>query len=208
MPRAAVLNPAYRPGEALPALVEALLENGFAPIVVVDDGSGPEYGAIFARLSVTPDIHILRHAVNLGKGAALKSGMNFILVGYPETPGAITVDADGQHHPADVAAVARVFAAHPESLVLGSRAFAGPVPLRSRLGISITQTVMRFVAGQRLSDTQTGLRAVPRRLMERMLSVPAAGYEFELEMLIAAKHLGFDVIEQPIRTIYEAGNPT
>jgi putative flippase GtrA len=44
--------------------------------------------------------------------------------------------------------------------------------------------------------------------MERMLSVPAAGYEFELEMLIAAKHLGFPVIEQPIRTIYEPGNPT
>jgi putative flippase GtrA len=67
---------------------------------------------------------------------------------------------------------------------------------------------MRVVAGQRLSDTQTGLRAVPRRLVERMLSVSASGYEFELEMLIAAKHLGYAVVEQPIRTIYEAGNPT
>ena len=208
MPRAAVLIPAYRPGDALVGLTQALRERGFAPVVVVDDGSGPEYAGIFARLSAIRDVRILRHAVNLGKGAALKSGMNFILVEYPETPGVITVDADGQHHPADVAEVARIFDAHPESLVLGSRAFAGPVPLRSRLGNSITQLVMRFVAGQRLSDTQTGLRAVPRRLMERMLSVPAAGYEFELEMLIAAKHLAFHVIEQPIRTIYEPGNPT
>jgi glycosyltransferase involved in cell wall biosynthesis len=208
MPRAAVLIPAYRPGEALAGLVEALRERGLAPVVVVDDGSGPAHHEIFGRLSVMQDVRVLRHAVNLGKGAALKSGMNFILVEYPAAPGVVTVDADGQHDPADVAEVARVFDAHPEALVLGSRAFAGDVPLRSRLGNSITQTVMRFVAGQRLSDTQTGLRAVPRRLMERMLSVPATGFEFELEMLIAAKHLGFQVVEQPIRTIYEAGNPT
>ncbi|HEU5023186.1 MAG TPA: glycosyltransferase [Bryobacteraceae bacterium] len=208
MPCAAALIPAYRPGEALAELVEALRERGFAPVVVVDDGSGVACAGIFSRLSAMPDVRVLRHAVNLGKGAALKTGMNFILVECPSAPGVVTVDADGQHDPADVAEVARVFEAHPESLVLGSRAFAGDVPLRSRIGNSITHTVMRFVAGQRLSDTQTGLRAVPRRLMERMLSVPAAGYEFELEMLIAAKHLGFHVIEQPIRTIYEAGNPT
>jgi glycosyltransferase involved in cell wall biosynthesis len=208
MPRAAALIPAYRPGDALPGLAEALRDSGFAPIVVVDDGSGPESAGVFARLSAIEGVRILRHAVNLGKGAALKTGMNFILVGYPAAPGVITVDADGQHDPADVAEVARVFDEHPESLVLGSRAFAGAVPLRSRLGNSITQTVMRFIAGQRLSDTQTGLRAIPRRLMVRMLSVPATGYEFELEMLIAAKHLGFAVIEQPIRTIYEVGNPT
>src|SRR6185312_15392244 len=208
MPRAAALIPAYRPGEALAGLVAALLKRGFAPVVAVDDGSGSEYAAIFAQLSAMQGVRVLRHAVNLGKGAALKTGMNFILVEYPEAAGAIMVDADGQHDPADVAEVARVFDEHPDSLVLGSRTFAGSVPLRSRLGNSITQTVMRFIAGQRLSDTQTGLRAVPRRLMERMLSVPAAGYEFELEMLIAAKHLGFQVIEEPIRTIYEAGNPT
>ncbi|HVW07700.1 MAG TPA: glycosyltransferase [Bryobacteraceae bacterium] len=208
MPRAAALIPAYRPGAALVELVRALTDRGFAPVVVVDDGSGPGYIEIFTQLAAMEGVRVLRHAVNLGKGAALKTGMNFILVEYPGAPGAITVDADGQHDPADVAGVAQVFDAHRESLVLGARAFAGKVPFRSRLGNSITQTVMRFVAGQRLSDTQTGLRAVPRRLMERMLSVPASGYEFELEMLIAAKHLGFHVIEQPIRTIYEPGNPT
>lgn len=208
MPRAAALIPAYRPGVALVRLAEALSDRGFAPVVVVDDGSGPAFSEIFARISMVEGVRVLRHAVNLGKGAALKTGMNFILVEYPETPGVVTVDADGQHDPEDVAEVAHVFDAHPESLVLGSRTFAGQVPLRSRLGNSITQTVMRFVAGQRLSDTQTGLRAVPRRLMERMLSVSASGYEFELEMLIAAKHLGFQVIEQPIRTIYEPGNPS
>jgi glycosyltransferase involved in cell wall biosynthesis len=208
MQRAAVLIPAYRPGAALIDLVHSLRERGFSPIVAVDDGSGSACSEIFSRLSAMEDVRVLRHAVNLGKGAALKTGMNFILVKYPDAPGVITVDADGQHDPADVSEVARRFEERPESLVLGSRAFAGDVPLRSRIGNSITQMVMRLVAGQRLSDTQTGLRAVPRRLMERMLRVPATGYEFELEMLIAAKHLGFHLIEQPIQTIYEPENPT
>jgi putative flippase GtrA len=146
--------------------------------------------------------------VNLGKGAALKTGMNYALVEHPGLTGIVTADADGQHDPADIRRVGARFAENPASLVLGARGFAGEVPLRSRLGNSITRTMMRLVVGQRLSDTQTGLRAIPRELVERMLSVPASGYEFELEMLMAAKHLGVRVIEEPVRTIYEAGNPT
>ena len=59
--------------------------------------------------------------------------------------------------------------------------------------------------GHRLSDTQTGLRAIPRGLMERMLRVSASGYEFELEMLIAARHLDVEVIEEPIETFTGRG---
>jgi glycosyltransferase involved in cell wall biosynthesis len=204
----AILIPAYQPGPALVEITRSLADEGFTAIVVVDDGSGAECAWIFDQISHFPGVRVLRHAVNLGKGAALKTGINCLLVDYPGLAGIVTVDADGQHDPADVARVARRFAATPEALVLGARAFAGHVPLRSRLGNSITQTAMRVVVGQRLSDTQTGLRAIPRGLAERMLSVAASGYEFELEMLIAAKHLGFEVTEQPIQTIYEAGNPT
>jgi putative flippase GtrA len=130
------------------------------------------------------------------------------MVEYPGVAGIVTADADGQHDPSDVCRVARRFKVKPESLVLGARAFAGPVPLRSRLGNSTTRTVMRLVAGQRMSDTQSGLRAIPRALAERLLRVPASGYEFELEMLIAAKHLGVPLLEEPIRTIYAPGNTT
>jgi glycosyltransferase involved in cell wall biosynthesis len=204
----AILIPAYRPGPVLIDIVRSLAAFGFAAIVVVDDGSGPDFAWIFEQLADFKGAGVLHHAVNLGKGAALKTGMNCLLVDYPGVAGIVTVDADGQHDPADVVRVARLFAERPGALVLGAREFAGHVPLRSRLGNSITHTAMRVVAGQSLSDTQTGLRAIPRGLVERMLSVPASGYEFELEMLIAAKHLGFEVVEQPIRTIYEAGNPT
>jgi glycosyltransferase involved in cell wall biosynthesis len=204
----AALIPAYQPGPVLIDMVEALAASGFTAIVLIDDGSGPAYRWIFDQLTPLENIRVIRHAVNLGKGAALKTGINYVLVEYPEVTGIVTADADGQHDPADVSTVALRFAENPAALVLGTREFAGKIPLRSRLGNSITRSTMRLVVGQRVSDTQTGLRAVPRGLLERMLSVPASGYEFELEMLIAAKHLGVRVIEQPIRTIYEPGNPT
>lgn len=197
-----VLIPAYQPGIELVELVRALPE---FVVIVVDDGSGPDYAHIFEKLD---GVRIVRHAVNLGKGAALKTGMNYALVEFPELAGIVTADADGQHAPDDVRRVARRFEEHPEALVLGARTFAGYVPLRDRLGNSITRSVMRIAVGHRLSDTQTGLRAIPRGLMERMLRVSASGYEFELEMLIAAKHLGVEVLEEPIQTIYGEGNRT
>ena len=208
MTGAAVLIPAYRPAAALPELVAELVNRGITVIVVVDDGSEPQYRAIFETLAEISQVEVLRHAVNLGKGAALKTGMNWLLTKFPQLPGVVTADADGQHHPDDILAVAQRFAAEPNKLVLGARSFAGTIPLRSRFGNELTRRVMRLVLGNRLTDTQTGLRAVPRALMLRLLRIPAAGYEFELEMLIAAKHLGVSVTEQPVRTIYQPGNPT
>lgn len=204
----AVLIPAYRPNHSVVDVVRGLAGRGIATIVVVDDGSGPEYQPVFDELATIDSVRVQRHAVNLGKGAALKTGMNYILAEFPDLAGVVTADADGQHHPDDIVAVCERFAASPDSLVLGARGFAGEIPLRSRFGNGLTRRVMYLVLGQKLTDTQTGLRAIPRRLIVRLLKVPASGYDFELEMLVAAKHQAIPIVEQPIRTIYEPGNPT
>jgi glycosyltransferase involved in cell wall biosynthesis len=200
--------PAYQPGRALVDMVQELAGAGMAAIVVVDDGSGPQYRCFFDEVLRFESVRVLRHAINLGKGAALKTGFNYALVEYPCLSGVVTADADGQHDPDDIRSVAKRFARSPEALVLGTRTFTGRIPWRSRLGNSVTRQVMRFTVGHRLTDTQTGLRAIPRGLLERLLQVTASGYEFELEMLIACKHLGVPVVEQPIKTIYGEGNPT
>ncbi len=204
----AVVIPAYRPNRTVVEVAQALLGRGIASIVVIDDGSGPDFRPIFDELLLLDSVRVLRHAVNLGKGAALKTAMNNVLAADDELIGVVTADADGQHHPDDIVAVCTRFAAEPEALVLGARTFVGQIPLRSRIGNSMTRHVMRLVLGQKLTDTQTGLRGIPRSLIMRLLKVPAAGYDFELEMLVAAKHQGIAVVEQPIRTIYEPGNPT
>jgi glycosyltransferase involved in cell wall biosynthesis len=203
--RLAVVIPAYRPSAGLIDLLGALAGSGL-PIVIVDDGSGPEFAATFAAAAAFPNVQLLRHAVNLGKGAALKTAFNHLLCTVPDLAGVVTADADGQHHPEDIQAVAAALAKNPEALVLGARAFGGAVPLRSRFGNVLTRGIMHALLGRKLRDTQTGLRGIPAALLPRLLRLESTGYEFELEMLIAAHQLSMPVIERPIRTIYEPGN--
>ena len=97
------LIPAYKPEEAMLPFLQALREH-FGVIVVVNDGSGDAYDALFNRareLGAT----VLDHAVNLGKGRALKTGLNHILHTYPDCGGVITADCDGQHAVEDILAV-------------------------------------------------------------------------------------------------------
>lgn len=197
-----ILIPAFEPDHKLVSLVAWLAASSVAAVIVVDDGSGPEYAQYFDAVKKLPKVHLLRHAVNLGKGAALKSGINYALCEFPNCLGVVTADADGQHHPEDVLKVAARLCAQPRTLVLGVRDFGSTVPLRSRLGNQLTKGIMYLVTGQRIGDTQTGLRGIPRSLMPRLLKIPASGYQFELEMLIACKHTSRNIVEERIRTIY------
>jgi putative flippase GtrA len=206
--RLAILIPAYRPSDSLLDVVRALAQKSLPHIVVVDDGSGPEFRDLFTRVAELPGVELLRHATNLGKGAALKTGLNHLLCRYPGLIGVVTADADGQHHPDDIQRVAESLVAHPESLVLGCRTFRGEVPLRSRIGNVATSAIMHALMGRKMSDTQTGLRGIPEAFAPRILRLEANGYEFELEMLLAAHRWGIPLVEEPIRTIYQPGNPS
>jgi putative flippase GtrA len=200
-----VLIPAYKPGPALLDLVRALTASGM-PVVVVDDGSGPDFASLFAAIEQVAGTELLRHVVNLGKGAALKTGLNHIACRHPEHVGVVTADADGQHKVGDVLAVAASLAAYPRHLILGVRQFEGQLPWRSRVGNTLTRRVMRLVTGQSISDTQTGLRGIPMWLIPQLLVIPSRGYEFELEMLLVCKHQDIRLQETPIQTIYLDGN--
>jgi putative flippase GtrA len=122
--------------------------------------------------------------------------------------GVVTADADGQHAPDDVLAVAEQLTKSPNELVLGTRLFDGNVPLRSRVGNGVTRFAVRLLLGTRLHDTQTGLRGIPRALIPHLLRIRSSGFEFELDMLVTAKHRGFGIAGKQIATIYEPGNPS
>lgn len=202
-----VLIPALNPSEALIGLVEALAGSAqVSRIIVVDDGSASECRPVFRDVSGLAKVDVLRHALNLGKGVALKTGMNHFLCQDEQGGVLVTADADGQHLPEDILAVAAKARASPGGLVLGSRSFAGDVPLRCRFGNDLTRWVFRFLIGEKVSDTQTGLRAVPRGLMPRLLRSKARGYEFEMEMLILAARERVPISIVPIRTVYFDGN--
>ncbi len=201
-----VLIPAYVPEASLPQTVAALLERPFHSAVVVNDGSPASCEALFDLLRAMPRVSVLAHAKNLGKGASLKTGLGYIASAFPACAGVVTADADGQHSPQDIIRVAEQLAATPKALVLGARRFDSRTPFRNRLGNQLSRLAVGLVVGQWLKDTQPGLRGIPRRLFARLQAIRASGYEFELDMLTAAKHAGCEFVETPIQTIYLSGN--
>jgi glycosyltransferase involved in cell wall biosynthesis/SAM-dependent methyltransferase len=202
-----LIIPALNPGVSLTALVDQIPPQAVRRILIVDDGSAAESQPEFERCAARPHVTLLRHAVNLGKGAAIKTAINHALCRYPQC-GVVTADADGQHLPEDILGVARALAANPDRLILGSRDFKGAVPLRSRIGNAVTRQLVRLLIGSAIADTQTGLRGIPASLLPHLLRIRSTGYEFELDMLIAARHQNVTVTEESIQTVYEPGNPT
>lgn len=200
------LVPAYQPGKALVEVAASLLSGGhFDALLVVDDGSGAEYGEIFSALE-RMGCHVLRHYVNLGKGMALRTGLNYAAVHYPDLAGIVTFDADGQHLPKDIEAVGAALLREPGALIMGVRRFGRGIPLRSYLGNTITRSMLALLGGIRVSDTQTGLRGIPLRFVPEVLRLFTMGYDFELDMLMHAKQTGIPIVEVPIETVYLNAN--
>ncbi len=202
----AILIPAYKPDNRLLHLIDDLIASGFTSIIVIDDGSPVTCGPIFSEIERLTPCRLVRHAVNLGKGRAIKTGLNHLLTHQPETCGVVTCDADGQHLVADVMRVARMLLDNPESLILGVREFDSQVPLRSRLGNVITRGIFFLLIGKYLADTQTGLRGIPTSLIPALLRLGGEGYEFETNMLIAAKSHGLPILQESITTVYIENN--
>ena len=198
-----VVLPSLDPDEKLIAVVDGLLEYGFSDIILVNDGSKPENLHYFHDLAAQhPEIHLLHHEVNKGKGAALKNAFRWFLENRPEGFGVVTVDGDNQHHPADTRACCEHML-ETGNCVLGCRDFSQPdVPPRSRFGNRTTSMVFKVFVGMTISDTQTGLRALPRKALETLVDVYGDRFEYETNMLLAFKTGAIAFDEVKIRTVY------
>lgn len=207
--RIPLIIPSLEPDEKLPRLLDELKAAGIENIVLVDDGSGPAYAPFFEDAARRHGCVVLRHAVNLGKGRALKTAFNYCLNTWPEAVGCVTADSDGQHTPACILRVMEALCRHPDSLVLGVRDFSGSdVPARSSFGNRVTCGVFRFLVGLTISDTQTGLRAAPTGYMRALMQSKGERFEFESNMLIDTKENEVPILEVPIETVYIEENRT
>lgn len=202
----AVLIPSLDPDQHLVSVVRGCVEEGFSRIVVVDDGSS-EICQEFFRETETLGAIVVHHSENRGKGAALRTGLRAIRETFPEVSGVVTADGDGQHLPSDIGRVALALLSENQPFVLGVRDFSGDqVPWRSRAGNRITAKFFQLSTGIRCEDTQTGLRGIPYRLFDRMLTIPGDRYEYEFNVLnsIAAARYPLEMV--PIETVYEDNN--
>ena len=198
-----VVLPSLDPDEKLIAVVDGLLEYGFSDIIMVNDGSKQENLHYFYDLAAKhPEIHLLHHEVNKGKGAALKNAFRWFLENRPDGYGVVTVDGDNQHHPADTRACCEHMLKTGHA-VLGCRDFnQADVPARSSFGNKTTSMIFKIFVGMTISDTQTGLRALPRNVLEQLVDVYGDRFEYETNMLLAFKTKGIDFDEVKIRTVY------
>ena len=199
-----VVLPSLDPDEKLHAVIEGLLEYGFTDIILVNDGSKAENLHYFEEeVAAHPDvIHLLHHEVNKGKGAALKNAFRYFLENRPEGFGVVTVDGDNQHHPEDTRRCCEHMM-ETGKLVLGCRDFTlEHVPPRSRFGNQTTSAIFKIFVGMTISDTQTGLRAIPRSDLEVLTAIKGDRFEYETNMLLAMKSNGIPFDEVKIRTVY------
>ena len=203
--------PSYMPDEKLAQTVAGCLQTceDIQRLVVVDDGSGPEYAEVFDRVGAADErVEVLHLGVNIGTGGAIKVGIQHTIHRYPDATGFAVFDADGQHHPEDVRNVVARFLENPEVFVIGVREYHDPnieIPLRSRFGNRVTEIVFRLCTGVHLSDTQSGLRCYPRKVAAMCTQIEKSRYEFQLEALILAVE-NAPCVQVPIRTIYEENN--
>lgn len=199
-----IVIPAYEPDDNLLVLCRDLRKRELENIIIIDDGSGQEYQTYFKRAETEYNCTVLKHTINLGKGRALKDAFNYILNNNPLAIGCITADSDGQHTPDDIQKCMDALKQNKNSLILGCRTFDGEnIPLKSRFGNELTKRVYHFLCGVNVSDTQTGLRGIPRDFMEELLYVAGERFEFETNMLIKCKDAVL-IKEVPIQTVYDS----
>lgn len=195
-----ILIPAYEPTSRLIELVTNLKYTCTNDIVIINDGSGENYQAIFDEVESIGCI-VLTHEVNKGKGEALKTGFRY-LISIGQRNGVVTADCDGQHLPADIRKVLHALDSYGEKIILGSRKFVGKVPLRSKLGNSMTRSIFRFTSGIKLYDTQTGLRGFSASMLPWLCTVQGTRFEYEMNILLEAESAGYGFHEIDIDTVY------
>lgn len=198
-----VLIPAYNPDNKLISLIDELKSTNKFNIIVVNDGSDNEYQSVFN--DIKNDCVLLSHKENIGKGAALKTGLKYIKKNYNDGI-IVTMDADGQHTIKDAIKISEYCNEHKDCLVLGSRKLDKKVPLRSKIGNGITRFVFRLSTGVKVYDTQTGLRAFDISLLDKMININGDRYEYEMNVLLTFSKHKIPIKELTIKTIYIDNN--
>lgn len=189
-----VIIPSYNEAERIAAVLEKA-KKYCDQIIVVDDGSEDHTFSVAKKSGAI----VLRHKVNLGKGASLTTGCEAALIFGAKI--LVFMDADLQHNPADIPRLVAAVAKRGYDLVCGTRKMNQKMPLSMRLGNLIFSRAVRYLYNFKLSDTQCGFRAL-RTEKYSAIKWQAQGYGVETEMLLNAWQKKLRCASLPIQTIY------
>lgn len=194
------LVPAYEPDNNLPRVVKELQENNF-DVVVVNDGSSLDYKEFFDACNTKK----ISYPTNRGKGYALKKGYEYVKNNY-EKYIIVTIDSDGQHTVEDAINLCRYVRENPDTLAIGKRLRKDNVPVRSKIGNALTKFVFELATGEKIYDTQSGLRAFSNNLMDYMIEIEGERFEYEMNVLLYLSKRNIKYKEIEIQTIYIDNN--
>lgn len=190
-----VLIPSYNESATIKNVIRDLEDHGY-PVFVVDDGSTD--GS--ATLAVDAGATVIKHPVNMGKGAALRNGFKRVAdEGYDEV---IVMDADGQHKSEDIPAFIKKMDEVNAGMIIGNRMEdTSSMPLVRVLTNRFMSWMLSKVAGQYVPDTQSGFRLIKCDVLKN-IRLNCSNFEIESELIIKAARKGYKIDSVPIKTVY------
>lgn len=188
-----VLIPTLNPKERFTQVIDKLKENGLNNIVIIDDGS--ENKEVLNKIH---NIKIITHEVNMGKGAALKTGFSYIR--NMDVKGVITLDDDLQQDIEDIKKICDFFL-EKEEVYFGVRLFEG-APFIRKNSNKITSYLFKKIYKEKIIDTQTGLRLFPKSVLTELIKISGNGFEYEMNVLKFLAINKIKINQIPIKTIY------
>jgi glycosyltransferase involved in cell wall biosynthesis len=191
-PRIVVIIPAWNEAERIGPIIEKAKQ--FLPVLVVDDGSHDETISVSKRAGA----NVVAHESNRGKGVALMSGFEYAF--QNKYLAAITLDADGQHDPAEIPNFVRAYKDDLGDLIIGRRNFR-QMPFIRAFSNSFGSWLLTRILAAPILDNQSGYRLYTKKLVDA-LDPSAEGFEFEVEVIFQAVVKGLRIGWIPIRTIY------
>lgn len=199
MSKVFIVIPAYNEQETLAEVIDGIRATGEYELVVVDDGSEVP----LSGFSHQPRCHIIRHAVNLGQGAALQTGIMYSLQEGADI--IVSFDADGQHDPHDIKPLVSAVFEGKADVVMGSR-FAGEaphMPVLRKILIHFARIFHFLLTGLWMSDAHNGIRALSRMAASK-IQLKENRMAHATELILEIKRHGLKWIELPVTVRYSA----
>ncbi len=189
-----VIIPAYNEAKYLERVLKKLLQY-HQKVILVDDGSTDNTAKIASKLIND----VLVHQINLGKGAAMKTGALYAFK-KKQAKAIIFFDADDQHDPAEIKNFIRQLK-QDHDVVLGVRTLNADMPLIRFLGNKFASVLINIILGKYFADIPSGYKAFTKKAFQK-INWQSTGYEVETEIAVRIAKNKLDFVEIPISTIY------
>ena len=191
-----IILPVYNEEKSILKLIQSLPIHKTIEIIIVDDHSTDNSLKEIQKAKYNGKVHIIKHNINLGYGAALLSGIR-----YSKGKIFITMDSDGQHQASDLYFLVKPILDGQADITIGSRylgSYSYTLPLSTRIGEAVLEVVIRFFFGQKVKNNQGGFRAFHRKTIKMFEDIRFHGYAFTTELILSAVLHNYKIKECPI----------